>query len=959
MYCFVVGLQVVGIGLILYALLQLVRGDSTYAQKLMILFLVCSLIQNSGFLLELLASNKEAALVATKMEYLGSSFVAYFFMVFVFNYCRSKEYLILQRILLTIDVIVVGAVWTTPLHNWYYTSIDFIEEGLFPHLSLVYGPMFCAYFIFSAFIPWTLSIYTLARSIACEESSKRRKNLSLVIGFAAPTIIVMLLYILRVFPAGYDPTPIIIGILLAVMVTFIWNKKDYDVIRVAANTVFNTLDDGVLTLNENYEVITHNDTAQQMFPAIHNGAHLEEIKNFPINLLKDGTKEPFEIDDRHYEIHARTLYDSDNDVRGYVVIFIDVTTIYEHVQNANELRIQAEKANQAKSDFLANMSHEIRTPMNAIVGMSELIIEESRGRKVYDYACNVKAAAHSLLGIINDILDLSKVEAGKLELMESGYYTQIFLEDIKSMMTIPAMQRGLQMKLVYDENLPYQLFADEGKIRQVLINLLNNAVKFTNQGYIALIVEGERIDETHIKVIYKVEDTGTGIKQEDMKRIFEAFQQVDMSKNRSIEGTGLGLAISKGLVELMDGDLQVKSVYGRGTTFTVAITQKIMDKSSIKEMPITREQLEVTDTRMFRSDGFKVLVVDDNIVNRRVACAMLANYNFQIDDVDCGQAAIDIVRDKDYDIIFMDHMMPEMDGMEATRQIRAYCEENNKRPVIIALTANAINGAKEMYLANGFDDFLSKPFEKIQMHEMLCRWVPDEKKQYVDEQIALEKISEDELAELYIDRVNARKVFESGELEFTDYLALIYDFAKDSNYNMAYQKKLADERNYEQYRHELLELKKKSASIGAFDLEKQIDKHLQAVEEQDYAYIEENGHNLRKSYRMICLGVEDVLKKQNYKPVENTGIQVPAAKADNVKPVSQPEIKLSEELANGLKSVKTKVNEGDFDSAKKELVKVFKLEMTDEIRQKLRDLNKLIKQEDIGEINNLLVELKL
>lgn len=876
MYGFVVGLQIFGIVLTLYAITQLVKGDSTYSQKLMILFLLAELVQNGGFLLELLCKTKDAAMVATKMEYLGSSFVAVFYMMFVRNFCKHKWGVWLERCLLAISVFVVVAVWTSEKHRLYYTQIDYTQEGLFPHLVLSYGPLFYVYFIGCAVIPWVASLMMMLREFLAETNVAKRKNLIAMIAGTIPTMIVMGLYVMRVFPAGYDPTPVLMAILLPIMVVVLWNKKDYNLIMSAVSTVFDSLSDSVITLDENKEVLTFNARALEMFPDLKQGNVISDIEHFPMDIfdvkeagkgvnatIRDSHKN-FAFDNGYYETHMHVLEDADNDVRGYAVIFLDITENYKSVKNAIELREQAESANRAKSEFLANMSHEIRTPMNAIVGMSELLIEECRGRKMYDYACNVKSAALNLLSIINDILDFSKVESGKMELANTGYYLQILVQDIESLIKISAAQHALTLRITYDENLPYQLFGDVGRIRQVLINLLNNAVKFTKRGYVSLDVSGKIIDATHVRLVFKVEDTGVGIRPEDMKRIFESFQQIDMSKNRSIEGTGLGLAISKALVELMEGELQVTSVYGRGTCFTMTIVQSIMDRHTIKEMPMSREALSSIDTQMFYNENLKVLVVDDNLINRQVACAMLEAYRFQIDDVDSGIAAIEMVKTRDYDMIFMDHMMPHMDGVEATRIIREYCEANGKQPIIIALTANAIHGVREMYLTNGFNDFLSKPFEKIQLHEVLTNWIPENQRIYTGGLVENKKVSEDEMAELYMNHVQIRKVFDTNDIEVADYLKMLNDFYENGIDRVDLLEELCKHHNYEKYQYEVEELKKSAKDIGAADLAERARKHEEAVKEQVISFIEEDGAEFRKEYHSLLEEIEKVLRKKKY-----------------------------------------------------------------------------------------------
>ncbi|MBQ8246055.1 MAG: response regulator [Lachnospiraceae bacterium] len=720
-------IQIIAIVALVCSLVYIFRGGSTYTQRLMLSFCIAELVHNAGFLLELLAKTQEAAMVAIKTEYLGGSAVAIFFMMFIFNYCGKKEHKIFERILLLCAVAVIVMVWSGDWHTLYYSNVDYLYTGVFPHVKITYGPGFYFYILTCTTIPWVVSVITLFRSIRREKSAKRARKLWIIIGGSAFSFTVLVLYLLKLFPEGYDPTPTAMAFMFSFLVFLVWNRKDFDLSRTATHTVLNSLDDCMITLDENYKVMMFNDVAEKMFPGLEIHRDIKGVEKFPIHVLEAKEPESLKISGKHYEARLRTVLDDEQIVRGFTVLITDVTDTYEYIRELNNMRKEAEEANQSKSDFLANMSHEIRTPMNAIVGMSDLLIEESVGGQIQEYAVDIKTAALNLLAIINDILDLSKVEAGKMEIVEDDYVVSELIEETTTLMKRAAEQKGLEFRVDVAENMPSKLHGDAVRIRQILINLLNNAVKFTKEGYVQLEVAGETLADDMFRLEMVVKDSGIGIKEEDLQLIFESFRQLDMKRNRQSEGTGLGLAITKKLIRLMDGDIQVESEYGKGTTFRVSIKQHKVD-SNEGEALVASQYAPAAEMakKPFTAPDYRVLLVDDNTMNRKVANAMLKTYGFKIAEADCGKAAIERMKLVKYDLILMDHMMPEMDGMEATKIIRTECGENGKKVPIIALTANALQGAREMYLENGFDDFLSKPFDRVQLHELLEKWVPED-----------------------------------------------------------------------------------------------------------------------------------------------------------------------------------------------------------------------------------------
>ena len=376
---------------------------------------------------------------------------------------------------------------------------------------------------------------------------------------------------------------------------------------------------------------------------------------------------------------------------------------------------RSNEASRIKSTFLANMSHEIRTPMNAIIGMSEFLQHEKLNKRQMDFVNDIHSSAHSLLTIINDILDLSKIEAGKLSLMPVNYDFGLFLDNIKSMLMYMTNSKGLGYKFETSGDIPKYLYGDDIRLKQVMTNIYGNAVKFTDKGTVNLRVIA--MEET---LLFEIEDTGRGISKTEMSKLFNAFEQAGTKDNRAFIGTGLGLNISKTYVEMMGGKIMVESELGHGTTFTVEIP---IVKGCMEEESEKKEEL---DEQMLCAFDVNAMLVDDNEFNIKTVEALLSLFNINTKSVSSGREAIELVQKEDFDIIFMDHMMPEMDGIEAVNEIRKLGGKYDNS-VIIALTANAIYGAKEMFLANGFNGYISKPIEMRDLKKLLLEWLPKEK----------------------------------------------------------------------------------------------------------------------------------------------------------------------------------------------------------------------------------------
>lgn len=398
----------------------------------------------------------------------------------------------------------------------------------------------------------------------------------------------------------------------------------------------------------------------------------------------------------------------------------------------SEAAKQANQANEAKSNFLSTMSHDIRTPMNAILGLNEMVLRDSQDENIKMYSESIRTAGNTLLGIINDILDFSKIEAGKMEIINVDYSFASLLNDLVNMVQKKAEDKGLSFNLNIDSNIPMILNGDEIRIKQVILNILSNAVKYTKAGSVTFSVRADRIAEKPNSVMLKVSvaDTGVGIKPEDLDKLFVAFERIEEKKNRNIEGTGLGMTIVKRFLDMMGSHLEVESEYGKGSVFSFELEQKVVKWDPIGD--IQEAFKRSVSTRMSYHEKFtaplaKVLVVDDNSVNLTVFASLLKRTGIQIDKAESGDECISLFRKKQYDVIFLDHMMPDKDGIETLSEMKGITDTPNKSTPVICLTANAISGMREMYTKAGFDDYLTKPIDAERLEMILLQYLPKDK----------------------------------------------------------------------------------------------------------------------------------------------------------------------------------------------------------------------------------------
>ncbi len=730
MHTFYIAVQYIGIMILMVEALY-VMGQKPSKHQQYLLFLIFALCINFvGYLLELQSTFLREALTTVKFSYLGKSFLGITMFLFVMQICKVKIPVWVSRTLALVHIVIIFLVLNCEKHTLFYNSIEFVQEGDFPHLVLGHGVVYnlnCIILISYAAVMIGVCVHYYQRAHYVFEKKQFGNllfiNIVALLGFA--------IYISGV-TKGYDITLLAYLIDTILLSVLIFRHRLFDTLTLAKDLAVDSLAEGLVVVDNDEKIIYFNQKAEQIYEKISLGKAepiLEDMNDCILekkNIIRD--KQIYAVGS--YMVEQESTY------YGKMYVLTDVTDNYhytkrmqEQAEIMKELKEQAEAANQAKSLFVSNMSHEIRTPMNAIVGLTEVLLRKDWPIEDKKYLLNIKSSGKALLDIINDLLDFSKIEAGKFVITRDTYDIAQMLRDIQVIGDTRIGDKDVKLVMDVDREIPRLLYGDSLRIRQVLINIMNNAIKFTDKGSVTVQVQAKQREGKRVQLDFSVKDTGQGIKKQDLEHLFNAFTQVDLKKNRGKEGTGLGLAISRQLVELMGGTLLVESEYGKGSEFYFTLWEGIESEENIGDFGEVKEQAGDAGKDMFTFTlpEATILLVDDNEINREVAQALLEPFEMKIDVVSNGKEALDLVQQNHYDLVFMDHYMPVMDGVEATRRIRSLEGDYYKNLPILALTADAVQGVKEEFLAAGMNDFVSKPIAMKDITSALTRWIPKNK----------------------------------------------------------------------------------------------------------------------------------------------------------------------------------------------------------------------------------------
>lgn len=737
-----------------------------------------------------------------------------------------------------------------------------------------------------------------------------------------------------------DLVPVSFGI--SALLLYIASKQHglLDVVLSAKENIIENTKEGIVVVDNEYNVLYANQSASDLIDHVFDYKTGKELEEF-ISLFQE-EKNIRQMKGRMYEISVSDIYENTK-VRGKMAWLFDVTEAQEYTREILHLKDEAERANLAKSAFLANMSHEIRTPMNAILGFSELVIQQEKQETIKDYMYDIKHSAESLLHIINQILDISKIESGMIEAVEEEFNLQAMLEDVMTIISSEANKKGLKYSTYLPEQLPSAFYGADVQLREILINILNNAVKYTREGEVTLTVSCEDANADVTPIYFEVKDTGIGMKEEDINRIYDRFRKFDSMNNQGIEGNGLGMYIVKSLVTRLNGTIEIDSTYGKGTTIKITIPFIILDHTPMEKWNNSRQE-QVKNHKKMLVDA-RILVVDDNEVNLKLISGLLLRYGIHPDLAVSGEKAIEYLRTQSYDLVYVDHMMPEMDGVQTMQRIREMEDGAYKELPIILLTANAIAGFREEMLSAGFQDYISKPIDIEYLEKTLVEYLPKESITYVEEE--MEEDTCDATLELIdgiqsvLKHLQVMEGIQNCGGNYADYVEVLKITEKHGQERVKKLRELYQEENYENYTIDVHALKSTAYNIGARELGDEAKAQEYAGKSGNFELIRERFEFLLEEYQIVLFEIRKWLYLMS------------AEQSPNTKD-SKNEVISDQERNEILDGVKKQVEEFEFDKAQNILQELLTVIEEDNIKEQIKRIMEALDTYDIEGAKELL-----
>ncbi len=713
--------------------IYVVSQSSSNEQKASHIVAICNLILCAGNFIAVVGNSSDIAYTGLIITYLGGSNLGIGYYLIFTSLVHEPSFQKRQIIPVIVNFIWIIIAFFDDRFHILYKSLTYEKVGCVNIRTVDFNWGFYLYCL------WLLLfLIPLMRIILKCAAKKKYLFKYLRKPIIAYLIAGLLTYLGSVYStvtkSGFDFTALSSTVAEFIVLLVIFKYKIYPLSQNAEEQILDNLEDAIFSYDKENRLIYANVSARKILGIVEDcvcGTPVDYINERVYRALHLGNEEKVILNNRSYYCYVLEVKGKIHD-EATIRWLKDVTDEEKFIEEAEYLKNVADNANEAKSTFLANISHEIRTPLNAVIGMDELIIRDSKEENIINYANNIMRSGKALMSLINDVLDYSKIEAGKMEIVDSQYKLTSLLKDIALMTRLRAEKKELLFNINVNENIPLNLIGDSNRIRQILLNILSNSVKYTENGGIDFSITGRKGQEKgYFELKITIRDTGIGIKDEDMNKLFGKFERIENEKNHSTEGTGLGMSIAMSLLELMNGKLMVNSIYGEGTTFEIILPQKMVDDETIGVFDENAADLPDNNNNDFNYNASSacILIVDDVEMNRFIARNLLDGHGIEIDEAESGERAVELTKEKKYDIILLDYRMPGMSGVEALEIIRMK-DNPNVNSKIIVMTADSSKEHKDLFMNKGFDDYISKPMEARDYLSVIFRNLPKEKIEY-------------------------------------------------------------------------------------------------------------------------------------------------------------------------------------------------------------------------------------